>query len=158
MGGNIEILICFRRCQISWQRQDFIEASNKYTAEWKALKSPYYKCKKHNNTSGSDPQKCPFYDELDQLLGHRPLSSVDDNAIDIAFEDPPADVDETSTPSPSGKLTYWLTNLFSSSIIPVTFINYITSSRYEYSLACSINHILLILSYSCFVEISVSCN
>lgn len=72
---------------------------------WKALKSLYYKTKKHNNTSGSDPQKCPFYNELDQLLGHRPLSSIDDNAVDLAFEE--ADADNT-TPANTCKLACWL--------------------------------------------------
>ena len=32
----------------------------------------YYKCKRHNGTSGNDPADYVYYDAMKELLGHRP--------------------------------------------------------------------------------------
>lgn len=99
----------FQKVSTKLAEAGFQRTVEQIRCRWKAL---YYKTKKHNNTSGSDPQRCPFYDEWEKLLGHRPLSSIDENAVDIGFEDPPADVQSTSTSSNTGKLTCWLSSIY----------------------------------------------
>ena len=37
------------------------------------LRIAYTACKAHNMKSGVKPKKCPFYNELDAVLGHRPI-------------------------------------------------------------------------------------
>ena len=40
--------------------------------KFKDLVNAYKKAKDHNNKSGNDPATCPFFFELDQLLGSKP--------------------------------------------------------------------------------------
>ncbi|CAM4575287.1 unnamed protein product [Leuciscus chuanchicus] len=56
---------------------------------WKTLKSAYYKAKLHNNRSGVDPTNFPFYDQMDEVMGGRPLSNVGENGVDVGFEEGP---------------------------------------------------------------------
>ncbi|KAL1270899.1 hypothetical protein QQF64_029915 [Cirrhinus molitorella] len=39
--------------------------------------------------SGIDPTNFPFFDEMDEVMGERPLSNVTENGVDVGFEEPP---------------------------------------------------------------------
>lgn len=41
----------------------------------KNLKKTYTTVKDHNNVTGNDKKTCPFFHELDTVLGHRPASA-----------------------------------------------------------------------------------
>ena len=56
---------------------------------WKVLRIAYNKAKCHNSTSGSDPASCPYYDLLDEILGHRPMSNVEEYGVDIGLAEAP---------------------------------------------------------------------
>ncbi len=53
---------------------------------WKILKSSYYQAKKLNNTSGSNPSSFPYFETMHDILGHRPLSNISENGVDIGFD------------------------------------------------------------------------
>lgn len=55
----------------------FMKTSAQIRTKWKTLKLNYFKTKRTNNTSGWCRVNCPFWDELDELLGHRPACSVE---------------------------------------------------------------------------------
>ncbi|KAL1246691.1 hypothetical protein QQF64_034380 [Cirrhinus molitorella] len=57
--------------------------------KWKILKTAYYKAKLNNNRSGMDPSSFPFFEEMDEVMGGRPLSNVTENGVDVGFEEPP---------------------------------------------------------------------
>jgi hypothetical protein len=45
--------------------------------KWKSMKVAYYKCKKSNNTSGTERTECDFFDSLDEILGTRPSANLE---------------------------------------------------------------------------------
>ncbi|XP_065136244.1 uncharacterized protein [Paramisgurnus dabryanus] len=51
------------------------------------LKRLYRDCVKHNNKTGSDPQRCPYYDELDSVLACRPMTNPGDGHMDMSSSD-----------------------------------------------------------------------
>lgn len=85
---------------------------------WKTLKTSYFKAKMHNSKSGADPSYFPFFDQMDEIMGGRPLSNVGDNGVDVGF--PERDEEETLDEiSISGKfgLTLQLPDLLSPVIL-----------------------------------------
>ncbi|KAJ8375708.1 hypothetical protein SKAU_G00062880 [Synaphobranchus kaupii] len=52
------------------------------------LKRKYRDCVKHNRRSGSDPMQCPYFEEMDAVLGCRPMTDPGDNHMDnLSSED-----------------------------------------------------------------------
>lgn len=49
-------------------------------------KKKYYEAKWKNGTSGHNRMACPFGGALEELLGPRPLSQVDNHGVDVGFE------------------------------------------------------------------------
>ncbi|PSN54095.1 hypothetical protein C0J52_03093 [Blattella germanica] len=45
--------------------------------KWKSLKSLYATCKKQHVKSGAGRRECVYYDQLDEILGSRPSTSVE---------------------------------------------------------------------------------
>ena len=54
---------------------------------WKVLKTAYFKAKAHNSVSGADPATSPYYDAMDDMMGHHPLANVGVHGVDVGFED-----------------------------------------------------------------------
>ncbi|KAL7384862.1 hypothetical protein ABVT39_010353 [Epinephelus coioides] len=52
---------------------------------WKTLKQSYNKAKA-NNKSGADPSSFPFFEDMNQVLGRRPLATADAHGVDVAFD------------------------------------------------------------------------
>lgn len=63
---------------------------------WKWLKAGYYKAKAASERSGASPAKFPFFEEMKELLGGRPLSNVEgvdvgmggEEEVNVEVEDP----------------------------------------------------------------------
>ncbi|XP_078025288.1 uncharacterized protein LOC144463768 [Epinephelus lanceolatus] len=66
----------------------FTRTVEQIRCHWKSLRLSYYKAIRQNSSSGSDPGTCVFFDALDELLGHRPLSTTD-SGVDVGFADDP---------------------------------------------------------------------
>ena len=80
----------------------FIRTVEQIRCRWKGLKQAYYKAKAHNNTSGRDPASCPFYRELNDLLGARPLATVEGIDVGLEPEQFNQDEDRGGIEAPSG--------------------------------------------------------
>nr|XP_015796201.2 uncharacterized protein LOC107372477 [Nothobranchius furzeri] len=65
----------------------FVRTPDQVKYRWKMLKKAYYKAKKQNNTSGSNPFSFPQFDLMDEILGNRPISTAEKSGVDIGFED-----------------------------------------------------------------------
>ena len=52
---------------------------------WKALKTLYYRAKANNSKSGSAPTSFPFFAQMDDFMGDRPLANFDRHSVDIGF-------------------------------------------------------------------------
>lgn len=76
----------FKKVAGELAKANFSRSAEQVRIRWKALKTAYYKAKRNNNVSGHAPQFSPFYEELDELLGKRPLSNVEGSGVDIGFE------------------------------------------------------------------------
>ena len=55
---------------------------------WKNVKKAFFQAKRDNGVSGRGRTTCPFYDVLDDLLGSRPLSLVENNGVDSGVQLP----------------------------------------------------------------------
>uniref|UniRef100_A0A2S2NVU5 Myb/SANT-like DNA-binding domain-containing protein n=1 Tax=Schizaphis graminum TaxID=13262 RepID=A0A2S2NVU5_SCHGA len=83
--------------------KSMVEQGLNYSAEqirikWKALKVAYKNVIKHNSRSGVDRITCPYYDELDSLLGHRPGTGVLADGMDSdTLNVDQVDEDQTNT-------------------------------------------------------------
>lgn len=75
----------FKKVSVELEKSKFIRSAEQVRVRWKALKTAYYKAKRANDISGHDPQTSPFYAEMDELLGHWPLSTVEDRGVDVGF-------------------------------------------------------------------------
>jgi len=52
-----------------WEIKTPIQCENK----WKDIKRKYMETKDHNNKSGNDPKTYKFYEELEEVLGEKPV-------------------------------------------------------------------------------------
>lgn len=75
----------FRRAANKLHDAGFSRTPEQIRVRWKTLKKGYYLAKRANGKSGHNPQTCLFYDHLDELLGIRPLSMVEEQGVDVGF-------------------------------------------------------------------------
>ena len=69
--------------EVGYAHRDVTQVLNK----WKMLKQEYNKAKAKNQKSGSDPSNWPFFDEIDRVMGSRPMATVDDYGVDAGYEE-----------------------------------------------------------------------
>lgn len=66
--------------------EGYTRSAEQVCTRWKILKSCYYRAKKQNNTSRSNPSSFPFFETINDILGHRPLSNISENEVNIGFD------------------------------------------------------------------------
>ena len=91
----------FQKVSTKMREAGFVRTVEQIRCRWKSLKQPYFKAKKQNNTSGSDPATCPYFEILDEMLGHRPMATSDANGVDVGFNEAGSSTSEEQ----QGKLT-----------------------------------------------------
>lgn len=67
--------------------EGYLRTVEQVRCRWKSLRKTYYETKRKNNTSGSEHTSCPFFTELNNLLGSRPLSIAEESGVDVGFGD-----------------------------------------------------------------------
>ncbi|KAL2099546.1 hypothetical protein ACEWY4_003940 [Coilia grayii] len=75
----------FKKVSKELAKANFCRSAEQVRVRWKSLKTAYYKAKRANDVSGHDPQTSPFYTEMNDLLGHRPLSTVEGGGVNVGF-------------------------------------------------------------------------
>ncbi|XP_067298490.1 uncharacterized protein [Pseudorasbora parva] len=76
----------FKRVAERMGEENYVRSAEQVRTRWKILKSSYYRAKTQNNTSGSNPSSFPYLETMHDILGHRPLSNVSENGVDIGFD------------------------------------------------------------------------
>lgn len=76
----------FQLVEEELKKGGFLKSAIQIRTKWKSLKTLYYKAKRANSISGSNRVECPFWEELDELLGHRPSSNVE--GVDTSLSEP----------------------------------------------------------------------
>ncbi|KAI8490389.1 hypothetical protein Bbelb_316570 [Branchiostoma belcheri] len=56
------------------REEGYVRSAKQIQVKLRDLKAGYRKCKKKNNRSGNGRTSCPFYQELDVVLGTRPAT------------------------------------------------------------------------------------
>ncbi|KAL7392155.1 hypothetical protein ABVT39_020096 [Epinephelus coioides] len=73
----------------------FVRTPDQIKHRWKTLKKAYYKAKRQNATSGSDPSTFPQFDIMDEIFGQRPITTAQNSGVDVGFEDEQEQPDES---------------------------------------------------------------
>ncbi|KAJ8348279.1 hypothetical protein SKAU_G00268680 [Synaphobranchus kaupii] len=89
----------FKKVSNKMVEAGFVRTVEQIRCRWKSLKQSYCKAKIHNSTSGSDPTKCPYFDILNDMLGHWLLAGTGDQGIDVDFDNKPTTAPEDSPPA-----------------------------------------------------------
>ncbi|XP_053486028.1 uncharacterized protein LOC128610633 [Ictalurus furcatus] len=76
----------FKRVAERMGEEGYIGSAEQVHTHWKILKSCYYVVKKQNTTSGSNPSSFPYFESMHEIHGHRPLSNIFENGVDIGFD------------------------------------------------------------------------
>ena len=93
----------FKKVSNKMVEAGFVRTVEQIRCRWKSLKQSYCKAKAQN-TSGSDPAKCPYFDFLNEMLGRWHLPGTGDQGIDVSFDKPtttPENSQPASPPAPS---------------------------------------------------------
>ncbi|KAK6191857.1 hypothetical protein SNE40_003441 [Patella caerulea] len=80
-----------------FKKYTWIQIKNK----WNNLLLNYRKTVDHNNSTGNEPKRCPFYEELNEFLSCRPNISPENLVASFTAPETPTD----SLPSPSSSIT-----------------------------------------------------
>lgn len=75
----------FKRVAERMGEEGYTRSPEQVRTRWKILKSSYYRAK-IQNTSGSNPSSFPYFETINDILGHRPLSNISENGVDIGFD------------------------------------------------------------------------
>ncbi|KAF5281741.1 hypothetical protein FQR65_LT14581 [Abscondita terminalis] len=75
-GKKLRIKQIFASLEESMRQHGYERDGDQMLTKWKNLKAMYYKCKRHNTTSGNDPQTFMFNDMVNTVLEDRPLSRL----------------------------------------------------------------------------------
>ncbi|XP_051524509.1 uncharacterized protein LOC127423880 [Myxocyprinus asiaticus] len=76
----------FKKVAQRLKEAGFIRSPEQIRVRWKQLKQTYYRAKMMNGSSDTDPVMCSHAEILEELLGHRPLSTAGQNGVDIGFK------------------------------------------------------------------------
>ncbi|XP_073678306.1 uncharacterized protein [Garra rufa] len=76
----------FKRVAERMGEEGYMRSTEQVRTRWKVLKTTYYRAKKQNNTSGSNPSSFQYFKTMHDILGHRPMSNISENGVDIGFD------------------------------------------------------------------------
>ena len=72
----------FKKVALKMVEAGFPRTPEQIRSRWKNVKKAFFRAKRDNGVSGRGRTTCPFYDVIDDLLGSRPLSLVENNGVD----------------------------------------------------------------------------
>lgn len=82
-GKRYKHIDIYNLLELIMKEMGFIKSGAQMKIKLKHLKEIYFKCKRNNNISGAAHQTFHLYDEMEQLLGGRPLAQATvDTGID----------------------------------------------------------------------------
>ena len=74
LDGKSRTKQVFERISVMMKERGYSRDGEQCKTKIKNLKKTYTNVKDHNNVTGNNKITCPFFDELDTVLGHRPAS------------------------------------------------------------------------------------
>ena len=109
LDGAVRNKVVFQEISRKLQNEGYSRDWEQCRTKIKNLKKEYRAVKDHNNETGRGRKTCKYFDELDEILGHRP-ASVPTILLDTGSSSQDADLGSAIDEKPNGNTTAKISN------------------------------------------------